>query len=373
LGVPSKICIDARKLHDFGIGSYVRNLVSALAKRASQDDYWLLVPGGAESFTSRLPANFHAVVETAAGYSLREQVAVSRRLSEIGPDLYHATHYVLPGRLPCPAVVTIHDLIHLLYPRFLPNRFAYYYARFMVRRALRRARSIITVSNTSRDDLQCMFPASTTAIDVIHNGVDKMFTKEIGEEELAQQLRRLEVRPPYFLFVGNPKPHKNLNALLRAFANTQSIPERLVVVGDRGDSGATQQLCDELGIGERVDLLGYVEASSLPAVYRGSTALVHPSHYEGFGLPVAEAMASGTPVIAADVPALREIANNAAEWIDPNDDTTISQALSKLSKDRDRRQELSHRGLEQAKRFSWDKCAEKTEQVYRRALSNQQP
>ncbi len=374
-----RICIDARKLDDFGIGSYVRNLVSALARMASKDEFWLLVPNGAEAFTSRLPGNFHPVVETSVGYSLREQLAVSRRLAEIGPDLYHATHYILPGRLPCPAVVTIHDLIHLLYPQFLPHRFAYYYARFMIRRALGRARSIITVSKTSSNDLRRLFPASTTRVDVVHNGVDAVFSKEIGEDEIAERLRRLEVRPPYFLFVGNPKPHKNLDLLLRAFAavagvavaGADSVPERLVVVGDRGDASPTQRLSDELGIGERVDLLGYVEASSLPAVYRGATALVHPSHYEGFGLPVVEAMASGTPVIASDIPALREIASGAAEWIDPGDETTLSEALLKLSTDPARRQELAHRGLEQARRFSWDECAEKTSEIYRQAIAKE--
>ena len=167
----SVIGIDARKIRDFGIGTYIRNLLRGLAALDQENEYVLLVgPNGPEALAG-LPANFRLLEERSKVYSARELFALSWRLWRLKLDLYHATHYVLPLIVPCKTVVTIHDIIHLLYPQFLPNRLALFYARVMVRRALSRADRIITVSYNSKRDLVDYFGITPARVDVIYNGV----------------------------------------------------------------------------------------------------------------------------------------------------------------------------------------------------------
>ncbi len=370
--VAFRICIDARKIADFGIGSYVRNLVTSLAEIDPDNHYQLLVGEADRALLGGLPENFQTTIDASPGYSLREQISISRHLLELRPDLFHSPHYVLPSRLPCPTVVTIHDVIHLLYPQFLPNRIASYYARFMIRRSLLRGQRVVAVSETTRNDLQTLFPKIANHIAVVRNGVDPIFHRLPTTAELDDCLSRLGVALPYLLFVGNPKPHKNLEGLLRAYAaaiTTSDIEENLTCVGDRGNhSDELRRLCSTLEIGDRVQLIGHVSRSDLACLYRAASLLLFPSLYEGFGLPVVEAMASATPVLASDVPAVREVAGNAADFFDPNDVDTMKTALLRLLGDPERQAELVTRGLERAREFSWQQCARQTLAIYRSAV-----
>ena len=307
-----RICIDARKLADFGIGTYIRNLLRSLAEIDGTNHYWVLVGRDGRSFVDRLGANFHAFTESSTVYSLRELGTVSWALRRLRPDVYHATHYVLPAHLPCPAVVTIHDIIHLLFPQFLKNRLALLYARLMIGRSLRLGRRIITVSQSTRDDVQDFFGVDGAALRVVYNGVDEVFRRALPADEIQAKLQRFRLRSPYLLFVGNPKPHKNVENLLRAYARALELAPgdtTLACVGDRdGESARLHYLCRSLGIAERVAFLGHVPDDDLPALYQGALAFLYPSLYEGFGLPVVEAMASGVPVITSTTAALREVA-----------------------------------------------------------------
>ena len=371
--MPFRICIDARKLDDFGIGTYIRNLVVALAELDSANEYSLLVPEAAIELVGTLPDNFRPVLESSPGYSLHEQISVSRRLFELRPDLYHATHYVLPSLLPCPAVVTIHDLIHVLYPQFLPNRLAYYYARFMIRRSLRLGRRIISVSRSTADDLERLFPGRAHKIEVIPNGVDPIYHQRLSGDEIQERLAPLGARKPYLLFVGNPKPHKNLERLLRAYAaavQTEAFAADLMCVGDRGESAREMEgLCESLHIRDRVLLVGHIEREALPAVYQGATIFLYPSLYEGFGLPVVEAMASGTAVITSNVAALKELAEGCAELVEATSVEQITAAILRLVSEPERRQQLEQRGRERARQFSSSLCAQRTLRVYEQALA----
>src|SRR5687767_3715873 len=155
----------------------------------------------------RLPPNFRLVVERSPLYSLRELTALSWKLLRLRLDLYHATHYVLPSFVPCRVVVTIHDIIHLLYPEFLPNTLAFLYAQRMIRSSLQRGTRIIAVSQSTKADLQEHFDVDPGKIQVIHNGVEEEYRQRIPDEELERRLRALGLTRPYLLFVGNPKPH----------------------------------------------------------------------------------------------------------------------------------------------------------------------
>jgi alpha-1,3-rhamnosyl/mannosyltransferase len=369
-----RICIDARKLADFGIGTYIRNLLRSLAEIDRTNHYWVLVARDGRSFVDRLGSNFHAFIESSAVYSLRELGTVSWALRRLRPDVYHATHYVLPAHLPCPAVVTIHDIIHLLFPQFLKNRLALLYARLMIGRSLRLGRRIITVSESTRDDVQDFFGIGGSALRVVYNGVDEVFRRALPAEEIQAKLQRFRLRAPYLLFVGNPKPHKNVENLLRAYARALELAPgdtTLACVGDRdGESARLHFLCRSLGIAERVAFLGHVAEDDLPALYQGALAFLYPSLYEGFGLPVVEAMASGVPVITSTSAALREVASGSADLVNPHDVEDIAKAIVRCITSPEHRRALAAKGILRSADFDWRTTAERTLEIYREAMGD---
>ncbi|MEO7794663.1 MAG: glycosyltransferase family 1 protein, partial [Thermoanaerobaculia bacterium] len=368
----STIAIDARKLADFGIGTYLRGLLGALGRLDRESRYLLLAPRAGRELVPDLPQNFHWVEEDAPGYSLREQWSVGQQLVHHRPDLFHSPHYVLPLRTPMRVVVTIHDLIHLVFPEFLPGRLALPYARYFLRRAVRRADRILTVSAATAADLEHRLGVPPSRIDVIWNGVDDAFRRRLGAAELATELGQLGLVPGYFLSLGNPKPHKNLERVVRAFARLPADGPRLVIAGAPEGSESTDEIAawaQELHLKERLVRIGRIASERLPALVQGAVALVFPSLYEGFGLPLVEAMASGTPVVASTTPALVEIAGGAAELVDPLDVGAIADGLARLAGDPGPRLELAQAGLARSEAFRWESTAEKTLAVYRRVLS----
>lgn len=358
------IAIDARKLLDFGIGTYLRGLVRGLAAIDRETRYVLLGDPAGAGTLGALPGNFDWASERSPGYSVRELWSVARTARRVGADLFHAPHYVLPYGLPCPAVVTVHDLIHLRFPEHrTPLETAY--ARRTVARALRNAARTLTVSETTRRELVERFGDVAARAVVTPNAVDERFRAAAEPSEQASTLARLDLAPGYLLFVGNPKPHKNLEALLAARARLEASrgeAPRLVVVG-----GTPSLASDERG--SAVRSLGVVEAADLPALYGGALALVVPSLWEGFGLPALEAMACGTPVVAADRGALPEVVGDAALLFDPTDAGAFDAALARIVDDASLRADLARRGPARAARFTWAETARATLSVYRDVLA----
>lgn len=375
--MPHTIAIDARKIRDFGIGTYVRNLIRQLTELDRKNNYLLLTGPAGREVLDDLPENFALVSQRSPVYSIRELFSISWDLFRRRVDLYHATHYVVPVLMPCRTVVTIHDIIHLLYPEFLPNRLAFYYAHHMIRRSLQRGERIITVSHNTRSDLMHYFGIGGQKIDVVYNGIDDVFRQPLEDEDLRRWMRNLELDRPYFLFVGNPKPHKNLDNVVKAYARALELaefPHALVCVGDRsGVDSKVRQRAEQLGIADRVMLLGHVAQEALPAIYQGATLFLYPTLYEGFGLPVVEAMASNVPVLTSNTSALKEIASGYAELVNPLDVDRMAQAIVHCVGDADHRQNLRHKGLRRSQEFSWRKAAEQTLDIYRRALGEGKP
>lgn len=371
--MPHTIGIDARKLGDFGIGTYVRNLIAGLAEIDHENRYVLFV--GREA-PEGLPDNFRVVTERSPVYSVRELVALSWRLHRMKLDLYHATHYVLPAVVPCRAVVTIHDIIHLLYPQFLPNKLAFLYAQRMIRRSLQRGERIIAVSQNTKSDLIDYFGVGGRKIRVIYNGVEEAFRVHLERDEIERRLATVGIQPPYLLFVGNPKPHKNLENVVRAYALAQALhefDEPLVCVGDRQGDFKIRQIADQLGVGSKVRLVGHVEQALLPAIYQGATLFLYPTLYEGFGLPVIEAMASGVPVVTSNGSSLRELATGYAELVEPLDVNAMAQAIAGLMADPGKRADLAAGGIKRAADFRWRRTAERTRDVYLAAIHSKEP
>src|SRR5215470_9408247 len=230
------IGIDARKLKDFGIGTYIRHLLDAIGRREESREYRFRVytrKADREALTA-LPEHFEIATEDSPGYSLSELTRFAWRLWRDRLDLFHATHYVLPPLWKSRSVVTIHDIIHVLYPQFLPSRAAHLYARLMIRRSLDHADRIITVSYNSKRDLTDYFRVPPGRIEVIYNGVSPLFRPDVPPEERRRVAEKLRLPSPYLLFLGGEKPHKNVQNVLRAFAEARrkrSSPHALVLAG----------------------------------------------------------------------------------------------------------------------------------------------
>jgi glycosyltransferase involved in cell wall biosynthesis len=371
------IGIDARKIQDFGIGTYVRNLVRSLAAIDTENHYVLLTKPADKDSLRDLPANFQVATETSPVYSVRELVSLSWQLYRRKLDLYHSTHYVLPAWVQSKVVVTIHDIIHLLYPEFLPSNLAFLYAQRMIRRSLTRGDRVLAVSHNTKSDLMHHFDVDGRKIQVVHNGVEDVFRKPLPQEDLARWLRDLGISPPYLLFVGNPKPHKNLDNVVKAYARARRLAQfdaPLICVGHRdGSEFKIRQRAEYLGVGDRVRLLGHVAQEALPAIYQGATLFLYPTLYEGFGLPVIEAMASGVAVITSNTSALKEIAEGYAHLVDPLDIDGMAKAIARCMGDPEHRASLAKLGLKRSEDFRWDRAAKKTLEIYLDVIEGREP
>ncbi len=367
-----RIGIDARKWSDYGIGTYVQNLVRSLAQIDDENRYFIISGARHHMEIAELPENFRFVQANAGGYTLREQTSIPWRIFRRRLDLFHATHYVLPYLVPSKTVVSIHDIIHLLFPQFLPNRFAFFYAQRMVRHSLARGDRIITDSQNTKTDLLATFPVDGRKIRVVYLGVAERFRARVAPEAIAETLDRFDVAKPYALFVGNPKPHKNLDNVLRAFARAlalQTFEGDLVCVGAGPEqSEKIRHAADRLGLAGRLHVLGRVPSADLPAIYQGARLFVYPTLYEGFGFPVVEAMASGTPVITSNTSALKEIAEGYADLVNPLDVEAMAEAIVHSMTDAEHRGALRKLGERRAADFTWEATAKKTQAIYQRVL-----
>lgn len=370
--MPYRIGIDARKLSDYGIGTYIQHLIRGLAARDQENEYFIFVGEQGHTSLFDLPDNFRTIVERSPGYSVRELFALSWRLLRHRIDLYHATHYVLPILVPGKSVVTIHDIIHLLYPEFLPNRFAFFYAQRMIGRALARSNRVLADSETTRQDLISYFETDSTKIEVVYPGIDRRFFDRLDDEAITEVRKRFRLERPYAFFVGNPKPHKNLPNIITAFASAlegRDLDFDLVCAGGNEEEHArNHNVAGRLGIGDRFRTLGRVDDRDLPPLYQGAQLFIYPTLYEGFGLPVVEAMASGVPVITSNTSALKEVAEGAARLVDPLDVTALTQEIARCLTDESLRQRLQAAGIERARHYSWDRTADRVLEVYESAL-----
>lgn len=366
------VALDARKLPDFGIGSYVAALLRHLPSMAPEWTWAVLVTAEGRERLPALPANVRVVQAEAKGYSVREQLLLPWRLSALRPRLVHIPHYVIPLAYPGRLVVTIHDIIHVLFPQFLPKPAGYAYATFMIRAAVARARRIIAVSQTTARDLATLFGADAHKVEVIANGVEaEFFAEKDGSEDEAHR-QRLGLSSPYFLFVGNHKPHKNVEAVLKAyqlFVNEggEEVPH-LALAGGFTAHGPLAPRVRAMGLASKVRFLGFLPRHELRAVYRGALAFLCPSLYEGFGLPVLEAAACGLPIMASDIPAVREVLGDTVMKVNPRDVVEQAQAMRRLWQEPETRKKLATAAQATACRFRWEQTAQKTMAVYRQVL-----
>ncbi len=364
-----------------GIGKYTFELASALT-RLSQGPQLVFFYG--THWSKRLKAttgtNIGGSYETLRSAVSRVVPAASKKwirqkILEVGliryqPDLFHATNYVASS-FDGPLVVTVHDLSHLRYPETHPaERLAW--LSDGLPQTLHHARRIIADSQFTKDELISLLGVPKDSITVVHLGVGQDY-KPRDNEVLALKLKEFDLRPKgYILSVGTLEPRKNILSLLQAYellSDSLKAHWPLVVVGIRGwkDQVISKRLDSLVSTGS-IRALGYVSIDKLPVVYAGAALFVYPSIYEGFGLPPLEAMASGVPVVASNRASLPEIVGNAGVLIDPEDIESLSKVLQSLLDDQKKCEQMAKMGLQQAKKFTWKGCAEKTFEVYEHVL-----
>ncbi len=366
---PPTIGLDARKAADFGIGTYTRELIAAIAANPDSARYRFVVflrPKD-RALLPELPGHFSIETADFSGYSLSELTTFASQVRRRRLSLFHALHYVLPPFLGTPSVVTIHDLIHL-HRELAPRAGAAPYARFMIGRAVSRARSLVTGSEAMRREIEARFPRAAGKTSVIAHGVSSEFRP--GADREGKIATKYDLPARYALFLGGERPHKNLRRVLEAFeiASRADPDLGLVLAGPLPDRSAVTGRISQAGLDRRVRIVGVVPQEDLPGLYAGALALVYPTLAEGFGLPALEAMASGAPVVASAIPVWRETCGDAAILVDPRDPAAIARALLRLAGSDSERERLRRLGRERAAAFPWTAAAEKTLRVYSKAL-----
>ncbi len=361
------IALDIRMINYSGIGTYVRGLLEGFSALADEDVSLYLL--GNEPQVPRVPSKLCCEYRCLSLpiYSFREHLFYPRTVPQV--VCLHHPHYHCPvsyrGRL----VVTIHDLNHFLFPEYLPTHLHHIVAKWILKRSIRRASRIITVSEYIKGQLVEYLHTEAEKIDVIPNAVSEELRPCDDQERVVQFQKKHQLPAQYLLTVGINKPHKNYEFLLRVMAHcwqSKAVELPLVFCGISERSRANLvATIESLNIGPRVIFLPYVAHPELALVYAGATALVFPSLYEGFGLPLLEAMKMGVPIAASKRPPMPEVAGDAAVWFDPTDMDEAGAAIQRVVGDQTLRMSLIKQGRERAQTFSWEKSARATLDVYK--------
>jgi glycosyltransferase involved in cell wall biosynthesis len=375
------IVIDARRLQDFGIGTYIRSLVRAIAAIDGTNRYTLVKAPGDERSLRDLPENFRTTVYGRSDQSPIDHALFPLFLSELKPDLVHIPLNRVPLLMIRPYVVTVHDLTSLLFVDPSESKTRIQMRRYRLRRGLERASRVMTVSDTTRRDVQQKFGIAADRIRRVYNAPDPGFSDCGGaemEEKRRLTMERYSIQYPFLLYAGNIRRHKNIPRLVEAFAVVRSELAshpvyrdlRLIIIGDTlSQYPAVRQTVIRTHAEQTVRFLGFVPFETLRSFYQSAAAFVFPSRYEGFGLPPLEAMACGAPVVTSNASSLPEVVGDAAILVNPENVFDIAHGIKDALVDTALRAELIRRGREQAARYSWSRTAKQVLEIYQEAAS----
>jgi glycosyltransferase involved in cell wall biosynthesis len=374
--MPHRIAIDVRRIRDFGIGTYIRNLVHALAALDHENQYVLVALPADEPELRDLPPNFKVGVYRRQDTDWMDQVGFYFFLREIGADLVHLPLNMVPLLMPRPYVVTIHDMGSLLFGSRAQVRSGF--RLFLFRRGLLRAARVIAVSTATRRDVESVLGVPSDRVRQIYDAPDPRFLRapETGVEPAERQriLERYQIDYPFLLYAGAVRPQKNIPRLVEAFAVLRGDLEQhpvykdlhLIIIGDEiSKYPALRRAVIKTRAEKLVRFLGFVPFETLRVFFEAASAFVFPSLYEGFGLPPLEAMAAGTPVVTSNVSSLPEVTGDAAMLVNPENVFDIARGIREVLLDERLRAELIGRGYAQARRFSWATAARQVLEIYR--------
>ena len=370
-----KIAIDIRRMTEFGVGTYIRNVVRTLGRLDRENKYLLIGPPAKVQEIGPLPPNFHTVPLTSPERSVRGYREFRTALKRLKCDLLHVPNpFSVPRALPCPYVLTVHDLQEHMARTRDQNGFWRSLHFQLTRRVLRGAARIVAVSNFTRNEIEKLFEIPSSRIEVVYNAIDERFLRghaSAADRELIA--KRYQVTYPFLLYAGRVSPHKNVARMIEAFSalkteleRNQAYPDlKLIIIGDDlSGNPDLRRTVVRSGVQNDVRLLGFVPIEVLRIFYDEAKVFVFPSLYEGFGLPPLEAMAHGTPVVTSNVSSLPEVVGQAAVLVNPENVFEIMRALHRVLTDPPLRERMKERGYQQVTKFSWETSVRRILDIY---------
>ena len=367
-----RVALDIRKLNDFGIGTYIRNLLLNLAKLDRENPYFLVGQSRDAAELGPLPPNFSLILAPTPQKYFWNEVLLPVLLRKNRVQILHTPHYDPPLFLFCKSIITIHDCVHILFPSSKEGSRS---AKKATRRAIKRSCHVFTVSESSQRDLIRLFAVPEEKISVVYNAIDERAILTNDPEEQKKVLERYQVHDPFLLYAGNIKPHKNLERLIEAFSVLKGeLKEdarwknlKLVIIGDElSKRQILRRTVIRSGVQHDVRFFGFVPYETLRVFYKSAAVFVFPSLYEGFGLPPLEAMSNGTPVLTSNVSSLPEVVEDAALLVNPENVFEICKGIKHLLFDSQLRADLIEKGFQQSRKYSWSKSAQLILETYRR-------
>jgi glycosyltransferase involved in cell wall biosynthesis len=377
-----KIAIDIRRMTEFGVGTYIRNVVRTLGRLDCENKYLLIGSPAKVQEIGSLPPNFHTVPLTAPERSVQGYREFRTTLKRLSCDLVHIPNlFSIPRGMPCPYVMTVHDMVDHMARSRDQNGFWRSMHFQLTRRVLHGAARIFAVSKFTKTEIEKLFEISSDRIEVVYNAIDERFLRghatQADREMIAQ---RYQVSYPFLLYAGRVSPHKNVVRMIEAFSalkteleRDQAFPDlKLIIIGDDlSGNPDLRRTVVRSGVQNDVRFLGFIPIEVLRIFYDEAKVFVFPSLYEGFGLPPLEAMAHGTPVVTSNVSSLPEVVNNAAVLVNPENVFEIMRALHRVLTDQALRDRLKERGYQQVAKFSWEESVRRILQVYSQAAGKE--
>jgi glycosyltransferase involved in cell wall biosynthesis len=381
-----KIVMDARRIRDFGIGTYIRNLIHTLATVDQHNQYVLVTSAADSTLLGGLPPQFEIATYNADDTGAIQQVSFPSFLHRFSADVYHIPLNRVPFFMLKPYVVTIHDIANLLFDQ--ESGVKMNLRRYVFRRGLLRAAKVMAVSAATRRDVVNTLGVPSERVRLVYSAPAPEFFRHgraadaraagprTEERERLRILERYQIQYPFLLYAGNIRPQKNIPRLVEAFAvvrnelasHSQYADLRLIIIGDQiARNPAVRRAVIHSRVENCARFLGFVPFDTLRIFYECAAAFVFPSLYEGFGLAPLEAMASGTPVVASNVSSLPEAVGDAAVLVNPENVFDIARGIREVLLDDDLRRRLILKGKEQAARFSWERTAREVIEVYEEA------
>jgi len=374
-----KIAIDIRRMTEFGVGTYIRNVVRTLGRLDRETTYFLIGSPAKVKEIGPLPPNFHTVPLAEPERSLKSFREFRTIVKRLECDLVHIPNlFSVPRALPCPYVMTVHDMLeHLSRARQQTGFWGSLHFQ-LTKRVLRGAARIFAVSNFTKIEMEKLFGISAGRIEVIYNAIDERFLHGHASAADRQLIaERYQVTYPFLLYAGRISPHKNVGRMIEAFSALKAELEKdhaypdlkLIIIGDdlSGNPDLRRTVIRSV-VQNDVRFLGFVPVEVLRTFYDQAKIFVFPSLYEGFGLPPLEAMAHGTPVVTSNVSSLPEVVGNAAVLVHPENVFEIMRALHRVLMDQSLRDKMKERSYRQAAKFSWEASVRRILDAYREIL-----
>jgi len=376
------VAIDIRRMTEFGVGTYIRNVVRALGRLDHETRYFLIGPPAKVHEIGALPPNFKTVPFLQTDTTPKGYLEFRATVKRLRCNLVHIPHlFWLPRSLPCPYVMTVHDLLEHMYGTHEHSGFRRSMHELLTRRVLRGAARILAVSQFTKQEIEKLVGIRSDRIEVVYNAIDERFLRghaSTGDRQLIAE--RYQVTYPFLLYAGSIRPHKNVVRIIEAFSALKTELEKegaypdlkLIIIGDDlSGHPDLRRTVIRSGVQNDVRFLGFVPIEVLRILYDNAKIFVFPSLYEGFGLPPLEAMAHGTPVVTSNTSSLPEVTGKAAVLVNPENVFEIRRALHRVLTDNVLRERLKTQGFEQSQRFSWDKSAQRILGIYKEIAGKQ--